>query len=133
MRTINSFIAFIKSQDGIGNKAKLTSLAVEQFGLTKDRFVYYCNSFAVRFSQSSSGGFSNTILSLSKLQKYDNIPFLVCLATENENKLFVANTTFLTKISHSSQALTLYNIKGSFNSSDIIKEFEGIPNNRDNI
>jgi hypothetical protein len=58
---------------------------------------------------------------------------LVCLVTETENKLFLANTTFLTKISHSSQALTLYNIKGSFNGSDIIKEFEGVANNRDNI
>ena len=133
MKTLDRFIEFVKSQDGIGNKSKLANLAVEQLDLTKDRSVYYCNSFAVRFSQSSSGGFSNTILSLSKLQKYDNIPLLVCLVTENENKLFLANTTFLTKISHSSQALTLKNIKGSFNGSDIIKEFEGVLNNRDNI
>lgn len=133
MKTLNQFIEFIKNNDGIGNKAKLASLAVDKFVLTKDRSAYYCNSFAVRFSQSSSGGFSNTILSLSKLQKYDNLPFLVCLVTETENKLFLANTTFLTKISHSSQALTLYNIKGSFNGSDIIKEFEGVANNRDNI
>lgn len=133
MKTLNLFIDFIKSHDGIGNKAKLTDLAVNQFNLTKDRSAYYCNSFAVRFSQSSSGGFSNTVLSLSKLQKYDNIPFLVCLVTETENKLFIANTTFLTKVSHSSQTLTLYNIKGSFNGSDIIKEFEGVINNRDNI
>lgn len=133
MKTLNLFIDFIKSHDGIGNKAKLTGLAVSQFNLTKDRSAYYCNSFAVRFSQSSSGGFSNTVLSLSKLQKYDNIPFLVCLVTETENKLFIANTTFLTKVSHSSQTLTLYNIKGSFNGSDIIKEFEGVINNRDNI
>jgi hypothetical protein len=133
MKTLNLFIDFIKSHDGIGNKAKLTGLAVNQFNLTKDRSAYYCNSFAVRFSQSSSGGFSNTVLSLSKLQKYDNIPFLVCLVTETENKLFIANTTFLTKVSHSSQTLTLYNIKGSFNGSDIIKEFEGVINSRDNI
>ena len=133
MKTLNLFIDFIKSHDGIRNKAKLTGLAVNQFNLIKDRSAYYCNSFAVRFSQSSSGGFSNTVLSLSKLQKYDHIPFLVCLVTETENRLFIANTTFLTKVSHSSQALTLYNIKGSFNGSDIIKEFEGVLNNRDNI
>jgi hypothetical protein len=133
MKTVNSFIAFIKSQDGIGNKARLTSLAADKFGLIKDRSAYYCDSFAVRFSQSTSGGFSNTILSLSKLQKYDNIPFIVCLVTDHENRLYIANTTFLIKISHSSQSLTLYNIKGSFNGSDIVKEFEGIPNNRDNI
>jgi hypothetical protein len=133
MRTLNLFIDFIKSHDGIGNKAQLTELAVNQFNLTKDRSAYYCDSFAVRFSQSSSGGFSNTVLSLSKLQKYDNIPFLVCLVTDTDNKLYIANTTFLSKVSHSSQALTLFNIKGSFNGSDIIKDFEGVKNNRDNI
>ena len=74
MQSLNKFIAFIKSQDGIGNKAKLISLAVEEFNLIKDRSAYYCNSFAVRFSQSSGGGFSNTVLSLSKHQKYDNLP-----------------------------------------------------------
>jgi len=133
MKSLNSFIEFVKSQDGIGNKAKLAELAFKRFELVRDRSAYYCNSFAVRFSQSSGKGFSNTILSLSKLQKYDSIPFLVCLVTKNENKIFLANTTFLTKISHSSQALTLYNIKGSFNGSDIIKDFEGVANNRDNI
>lgn len=133
MNTLNRFIEFIKSHDGIGNKAKLTALAIDNFNLTKDRSAYYCNSFAVRFSQSTSNGFSNTILSLSKLQKYDNIPFLVCLVTETENKIFLSNTTFLTKISHSSHTLTTYNIKGSFNGSDIMKEFEGVINNANNI
>lgn len=133
MKPLNLFIEFIKSHDGISNKAKLTTLAAKQFNLIKDRSVYYCNSFAVRFSQSSSGSFSNTVLSLSKLQKYDNIPFLVCLVTGNENRLFLANTTFLSKVSHSSQALSLHNIKGSFNGSDIVKEFEGVLNNRENI
>lgn len=133
MNNLQNFIDFIQSYDGIGNKSKLTDLAVAKFGLVKDRSAFYCNSFAVRFSQSSSGGFSNTILSLSKLQKYDHIPFLVCLVTETENKLFLANTTFLSKISHSSLTLTLLNIKGSFNGSDIIKDFEGLLNTRENI
>jgi hypothetical protein len=133
MKSLNQFIEFVKSNDGIGNKVKLTAQAINEFALIQDRSAFYCDSFAVRFSQSSSSGFANTILSLSKLQKYDDIPFLVCLVTETENKLFLANTTFLTKISHSSLNLTLYNIKGSFNGSDIIKEFEGVANNRDNI
>ena len=133
MSALENFIEFIQSQDGIENKSKLTGLSVAQFGLVKDGAAYHCNTFAVRFSQSSRGGFSNTVLSLSKLKKYDHIPFLVCLVTETENKLFLANTTFLAKISHSSQALTLNNIKGSFNGSDIMKEFEGVVNNRKNI
>ncbi|GAB1429420.1 hypothetical protein MASR2M18_02520 [Ignavibacteria bacterium] len=48
MKTLNLFIEFIKTYDGIGNKAKLTNLAVKEFNLTKDRTVYYCNSFAFR-------------------------------------------------------------------------------------
>lgn len=45
----------------------------------------------------------------------------------------LANTTFLDKISHSSQKLRVDNIKGSFNGSDIIKDFEGISNEPENF
>jgi len=133
MRKIIEFVAFIKSHDGIGNKAELASMVAEKFMLVKDRTVYYCDSFAVRFSFSSNDSFSNTVLSLSKLQKFDHIPFFVCLVTQSENKIYCANSTFLLKISHSSQTLTQYNIKGSFNGSDINKNFEGIENNRENL
>lgn len=133
MKEITKFIELVKTYDGIGNKEKLLEFISDKFRFTIDRKVYYTNTFAVRFSYSKSDNFSNTVLSLSKLQKYDHIPFLVCLITPTENKIYCANTTFLTKISHSSQQLTQYNIKGSFNGSDIIKNFEGIDNNRDNI
>lgn len=133
MNKIDLFVNFVKSKDGIGNKTNLTNLAISEFNLTRDRSVFYCSSFAVRFSQSSRGGFSNTILSLSHLQKYDEIPFIVCLVTENENKLYLANSTLLSKISHSSHALTVNNIKGSFNGSDIQKILAGVENNRNNL
>ncbi|MCP5062599.1 MAG: hypothetical protein GY936_09065 [Ignavibacteriae bacterium] len=133
MKTLQDFINFIISNDGIGNKQSLISKVKNQFDLTKDRTIYYCDSFAVRFSYSSSNNFSNTILSLSKLQKFDKIPFLVCLVTQFENKIFLANSTFLIKISHSSHQLRINNIKGSFNGSDIMKSFNDISNNRDNI
>ena len=42
--------------------------------------------------------------------------------------LTLANTTFLHKISHSSQDLRVDNIKGSFNGHDIMREFEGVCN-----
>lgn len=133
MKLVIEFVEFIAKHDKIGNKGKLINLASEYFGFTKDRTVYYCDSFAVRFSYSSSGSFSNTVLSLSRLQKYDRIPFLVCLVTPDQNKIYLANSTFLVKISHSSQALTLLNIKGSFNGSDIIKSFQDIENCRENL
>ena len=133
MIKIKEFIKFISDNDGIGNKQSLIQKVSVRFDLTKDRTLYYCSEFAVRFSYSSNSSFSNTVLSLSKLQKFDNIPVLVCLVTKSKNKVYLANSTFLSKISHSSQQLRENNIKGSFNGSDIIKSFHGIENNRDNI
>jgi len=133
MKNIEKLIKFIESLDGLGDKDGIKSRVIDEFELIQDRSVFYCNSFAIRFSYASNNSFSNTILSLSALQKYDSIPFLVCLITSQQNKVFIANTTFLKKISHSSQELSESNIKGSFNGSDIIKNFEGIDNERTNI
>jgi len=133
MIKIREFIKFISYNDGIGNKQSLIQKVTTEFDLIKDRTLYYCDEFAVRFSYSSNSSFSNTVLSLSKLQKFDDIPVLVCLVTQSENKVYIANSTFLSKISHSSQQLRENNIKGSFNGSDIMKSFNGIENNRNNI
>lgn len=83
------------------------------------------NSYAVRFSYSSKGTFSNTVLALSKLVKYDHMPVIVCLLKPDSWELMLANTTFLHKISHSSHALSVTNIKGSFLGSDIMRVYEG--------
>jgi len=101
--------------------------------LTKDRSVYYCDDFALRFNSSATRSFGNTVLSLSNLRKYDGRPFIVCLVTPDRNYCLIANTTFLKKISHSSQELRENNIRGSFNGSDIVRDFEGIPNSAKNI
>ena len=133
MQKIRSLLEHLAKLDGNGNKVFVQNSIVKEFSLVKDRSVYYCDEFALRLSYSSTGSFSNTVLSLSKLQKFDHIPFLVVLVTARENKVYLANTTFLRKVSHSSQALTMYNIKGSFNGSDILKFYEDIKNSRDNI
>lgn len=126
-------VAFLRKHDGINDKARLARLVADRFSLVKDRSVYSCKDFAVRFSSSASQNFGNTVLSLSNLQKYDDRPFLVCLVTPSFNHTYLANTTFLKKISHSSQELRENNIRGSFNGSDIMREFEGITNTPDNI
>ena len=133
MKKVQELIDLVKAHDGIGNKEAVKDKIIEQFQLTKARSVYHCEAFAIRFSYSSGNSFSNTVLSLSNLKKYDSIPFLVCLVTPQKNRIYLANTTLLSKISHSSQELRLHNIKGSFNGPDIIKEFEGIENNGDNV
>ena len=118
---ITQLIQFIKEKDGINDKAKLAILVANKFSLTKDRSVYYNDSFAIRFSQAMTTSFSNTILALSNLQKFDSRPFFVCVVCPDFNYMLISNSTFLKKISHSSQELSLTNIKGSFNGSDILR------------
>lgn len=130
---IGQFTAFISSRDGRADKSRLQEEAQQAFGLVKDRSVFYCDWFAVRFCKAASRNFGNTVLSLSALHRYDNIPFLVCLVTPVHNYLLLANTTFLRKISHSSQELRRDNIKGSFNGSDIMRAFEGVENAPENF
>ena len=133
MSKLHRLLETITSYDCINDKTKLSALVAQEFELTKDRSVYYCEDFAIRFSSAAGPSFSNTVISLSNLKKVDHIPFLVCLVTPTKNHLLLANTTFLRKISHSSQQLRCDNIKGSFNGSDIIRELEGIDNIPANI
>jgi hypothetical protein len=130
---IDELISFIFEQNGINDKAKLTAIVVKRFNLIRDRSVYYNDTFAIRFSQAMSSGFSNTILSLSALQKYDSRPFFVCVVCPTNNFILISNSTFLRKISHSSQELSTYNIRGSFNGSDIVREFNSIENKPENF
>ncbi len=128
-----SLIEYIQSRDGIAAKAALAKSVQENFGLTKDRSVYYCEYFAIRFSSSRTRSFSNTVIALSTLQKYDALPFLVCQVTPFENIIYLANTTFISKVSHSSQELRVNNIRGSVNGSDIVKVFNGLVNTPENF
>ncbi len=130
---IDRLIDFISRQDGHTDKIRLQTAVQQEFSLTKDRSVFYCQWFAIRFCKAASRNFGNTVLSLSALQKYDGKPFIVCLVTPQRNYLMLANSTFLRKISHSSQELRRDNIKGSFNGSDIMREYETIANIPENF
>lgn len=125
---VEQLTEYISSRNGIADKKALEHQVQQNFELVKERSVFYGKWFAIRFCTSPTRNFSNTVLSLSALHKYDAIPFIVCLVTPERNYLMLANTTFLKKISHSSQELRCDNIKGSFNGSDIMKDFEGVAN-----
>jgi hypothetical protein len=127
-KILDELVKILRKNDGINDKAKLAKIITKHFNLTKDRSVFYCSEFAIRFSASAKKSFSNTVLSLSNLQKIDDRPVIVCLVTPESNFIFLANTTFLRKISHSSQELRENNIRGSFNGSDILRDFEGLSN-----
>jgi hypothetical protein len=130
---LGAVVRLVNDNNGINDKTRLATLVQNVFGLTKDRSVFYCPDFAIRFSSSATRNFGNTVLSLSNLRKYDDRPFIVCLVTPTQNFCLIANTTFLKKISHSSQELRENNIRGSFNGSDIMRAFEGIENCGENI
>ena len=130
---INRLIAYIERLNGIGDKEKLSSMVKKEFNLTQDRKVFYSPDFSIRFSKSKSKRMSNTVLSLSALQKYDAEPFIVCIVTPETNHLLLSNSTFLKKISHSSQELRVDNIRGSFNGSDIMLDFDLIENKPENF
>ena len=130
---VEELIRFIEKRNGIADKKALAEAIKTEFALVQDRKVFYCEDFAIRFSKSEKKKMSNTVLSLSALQKYDTIPFIVCIVSSAENYMLLANTTFLKKISHSSQALRVDNIKGSFNGSDIMDTINGIKNEPKNF
>lgn len=130
---IRRLTAYISTLDGINNKDELKEMVKDEFHLTTDRSVYYCDEFAIRFSKSQRERMSNTVLSLSALLKYDDRPVIECIVTPQKNYQLLMNTTFLKKISHSSQELRMDNIKGSINGGDIMYEIDGIENKPSNF
>ncbi len=124
---------FISSHDGITSKRDLEKIVAEKFNLKLNRSLYINLSFAIRFSQSKNNSFSNTVLSLAKIKYFDDIPLMVCLVTPSKNYLFLINTTFIRKVSHSSHNLRVDNIKGSVNGSDILKDLNGLANIPENF
>lgn len=130
------FVDYIVNHAPQHNKQVVEDDVYIHFNLTKDRKVYHNEYFAVRFcySKSASDSFSNTVLSLSALEKYDKIPFFVVLIRQpSTNLILLSNTTFLKKISHSSQNLSMTNIRGSFNGSDIMRDYDGKSNTFENF
>ena len=131
---VSQFVTYVTKYAPWASKEAVQSDIIRKFALKRDRSVYFCDSFAVRFCQTKDKSFNNTILSLSTLQKYDKCPFMVVrVQKDGSNLLYLANTSFLRKISHSSRKLSHNNIAGSFNASDIIKDYNGIENCAENI
>lgn len=102
-------------------------------GFNKERSVYVGRDFALRISEANTGSFSNVVLSLSALRKYDAMPVVICIVRPDRIDFRLSNTTFLRKISHSSLALRIDNVKGSFLGHDIMDEYEGVPNRPENF
>lgn len=127
------FIERIKQGDASQGKEGVQAAYIERFNPHRARSVYSGDGYALRFSEARTGAFSNTVLSLSALKMHDGRPFVVVVVRERRVDFLLANATFLRKISHSSQQLRQDNIKGSFNGTDIMLEYEGIANRPENF
>jgi hypothetical protein len=112
-------------------KADVEAFFISISDLPKIRSVFPGRDYAIRFSEANAGSFSNVVLSLSALQKYDTIPVVICIVRPERLDFRLCNSTFLKRISHSSHLLTTTNIKGSFLGHDIMDAYEGIPNRPD--
>lgn len=110
------------------SKQNISLATASHFELEKNRKVYVGLNFAIRFSSAQGPSFSNTVLSLSALKEIDDIPFVVCIVRPTGLQLLLANTTFLKKVSHSSHALRVDNIRGSFLGHDIIRSYCDLEN-----
>lgn len=130
-KAINELVDFLNSKNGIADKIKLAAAVKEKFKLTQDNTIYYNDDFAIRFGWNGKNNrkqISNTVLGLSKIKNYDDRPLFFCVVTHEENHLMLINSTFLKKVSHSSQDLRIDNIRGSINCSDIMMEFQIMQN-----
>lgn len=130
---IDRLISIVNDNQNIQDKEQLIKIIQTEFKLTQDRKVFYCDDFAIRFSQSNKKTVSNTVLSLSALKGYDTRPFFVVVVFKACVKICLANSTFLKKVSHSAKELRIDNIRGSFNFSDISTEVGGLSNTPDNF
>jgi hypothetical protein len=128
---VQETIAALKAFKSANPRAKKTDVEAYFQSLTKANkigSVYRDTDWAFRFCEANVAAFSNTISALSVLKKHDSVPFVICIVRLDGLDFRLANTTFLRKISHSSQNFTNTHIRGSFNAGDIMRDFEKIPN-----
>jgi hypothetical protein len=125
---IISLLNQFKAANERANKADIESYFSSIVQTRKERSVYVGNNYAFRFSEANTTSFSNVVLSLSALQKYNDIPVVICIVRGDRLDFRLANASFLKRISHSSHQLRADNIRGSFLGHDIMDTYEGVPN-----
>lgn len=130
---LGRLIRFIRQLNGINDKEALSAVVQERFLLDLNGKVFSCPDFALRFCYASGKSFGNTVVALSRLVNFDDRPFIVCVVTPYENVLLLANTTFVSRISHSSQGLSGGKIRGSVNGPDILRRVYGLENTPENF
>jgi hypothetical protein len=136
---LNKAISFIRefkrnnAANNAANKEAVKQAFIANFAPKKQRSIYIAEGYSIRFSESKNKSFSNTILGLAAIQSVDHLPIIICLVRPETVSFMLGNSTFLKKISHSSQSLAINNIRGSFNGTDIMNNYCELENNEDNF
>ena len=87
---VHEFVELIENNKSINTKEEMIKTVCSNFAMVKDgRAVYHTDFFAVVFCYSKNNSFSNVVLSLSKLKKYDRIPcFVVLIKKDLDNIIY---------------------------------------------
>ena len=124
-----SFISQWRAEHPQETKDRVVRAVQQRFGLEKDGALLVGPAFAIRFCQSKfTESFANAVVAIGKVVKHDDRPIVVCVVTPAGCRFLLANTTFLTKVSHSSHALARGHLRGSILGSDILREVQGVQN-----
>jgi hypothetical protein len=133
LATAISILQNLKALQPNAKKAQIEAAFAARVAVRKERSVFIGHGYAIRFSEANTGSFSNVVLSLSALQKYDTNPLVICIVRPSHLDFRLANATLLKRISHSSLGLREDNIRGSFLGHDIVDEYDGVPNRPDHF
>lgn len=127
------YLTEFKRQNPDARKQQVEQAFVGAFAPRRARSVYRCDGFGVRFCEARTGSFSNTVLSLSALRQHDHSPLVLVVVRGDRIEYLLANSTLLHKVSHSSVGLRVDRVRGSFNGTDVIREYAGLRNERANL
>ncbi len=133
LRTVLDFIRQLKAARPNATKADIEYSLTTDLAIEKERSVFRLRDAAIRISQAQSASFSNVVLSLSALRKYDDKPFVIVIIRPDAVEFLLANSSLLKKISHSSHQLRIDNIKGSFLGHDILRKLDTLENTPSNF
>ena len=123
----------IHAQNPAIDKETFAKILAEKFGLRNWRNHYYAKDFQAKFSYSKTAGFSNCVVSLESIKNADNLPLLVCLLRPTGVSTYLANSTFIKRVSYGSKKLTTSKIIGTILGHDIMKKIGGIKNSPENF
>jgi cell fate (sporulation/competence/biofilm development) regulator YlbF (YheA/YmcA/DUF963 family) len=129
---LDKIVELSKSFEKPFQKQLIVNKIEQEFGLLKDRKLYFNDNLALRFSDAKTG-YSNTFLGFQKILDHDDKPLIACIIRKDYLEFLLANSTFINCISHSSKNLADNHIRGSANLSNIIREFSSLKNERKNF